>query len=110
MLKLLLKLASLTTGNRASVEGPRLCRESKVGPSTKQPLPRADCRQRWTVGETLFAKGRAIGKDRPSAKYNLYRGPALGKIGPSAKYEGRQTVRHLPSVFAESHQLALGKV
>ena len=57
---------------------PRVFRfaEGRISDTRQRPsLPRADPRQRGTLGKGFFAEGRALGRETPSVKAHLCRGP-----------------------------------
>ena len=57
---------------------PRVFRfaEGRISDTRQRPsLPRADPRQRGTLGKGFFAEGRTLGRETPSVKAHLCRGP-----------------------------------
>jgi hypothetical protein len=69
-----------TTGQRSLAEGLPLCRESNIGRSAKNPLPRASARQRLALGKASFAESSTLGTNRTSAKPQPRKRPTYAVI------------------------------
>jgi hypothetical protein len=61
----------ITTGHRSFAKGLQLCRESNIGRSAKDPLPRASARQILALGKVSFAESLTLRTNRTSAKPQL---------------------------------------
>jgi hypothetical protein len=68
------------TGQRSFAEGLHICRESNIGRSAKNPLPRASARQSLALGKSWFAESSTLSTNRTSAKPQLHKRPTYAII------------------------------
>jgi hypothetical protein len=90
----------LYTGHRSFAEGLYLCRESNIGRSAKNPLPRVCARQRILCRESV------LGKDRLSANPIFAESSTLGKDWLSAKPIGLGLWVRFPAANPSTNEIS----
>jgi hypothetical protein len=83
----------VTTGQRSFAEGLHICRESNIGRSAKNPLPRASAWQSLALGKSSFVESSTLGTNRTSAKPQLCKRPTYAVIFAESQLLGsRQNI------------------